>query len=393
MTSVETYRIARTALIKDDRSLRRDRQEHVDAEVRADQIVRDIRAAEASTIWAQEHEAIPHLFPGMEFLTGREVIMKTKLFSLLSKLALKQPALHARVTERVTNATIGSLLPTFRALPPDEFSTAHGISEESYVAGSWVSLKNARENFDPDLGGPEGFDRWVLASMMINPTEAYVTHNTIKNVSESPLHDAAVIDAFDYTDMGEVYKHLLSGLFHFAPIFIEYVREFLESSIEDGICYAEARVNFLYKYMIGADGQENIPHRDWLLMFDRVLNEVKSQLEEQGRGDELIGVRIIYATSRFITPEELEWYLEDCIALKKEFPHLIAGFDLVGNENELKPLIDYIEPLLRFKERQREQGVDIPFIFHAGETLGDGTHADDNLYDAILLDTKRIGHG
>lgn len=69
------------------------------------------------------------------------------------------------------------------------------------------------------------------------------------------------------------------------------------------------------------------------------------------------------------------------------------GFDLVGNENELKPLIDYIEPLLRFQERQKEEGVDIPFIFHAGETLGDGTHADDNLYDALLLGTKRIGHG
>jgi adenosine deaminase CECR1 len=94
-----------------------------------------------------------------------------------------------------------------------------------------------------------------------------------------------------------------------------------------------------------------------------------------------------------VSPEELEWYLEDCLALKQEFPHLIAGFDLVGPENALKPLIDYIEPLLKFKKRQQELGVDIPFIFHAGETLGDGTMADVNLYDAILLGTKRIGHG
>ena len=71
----------------------------------------------------------------------------------------------------------------------------------------------------------------------------------------------------------------------------------------------------------------------------------------------------------------------------------LIGFDLVGNENELRPLIDYVEPLLRFKKRQTEEGVDIPFIFHAGETLGDGTAADMNLYDAILLGTKRIGHG
>jgi adenosine deaminase CECR1 len=70
-----------------------------------------------------------------------------------------------------------------------------------------------------------------------------------------------------------------------------------------------------------------------------------------------------------------------------------VGFDLVGDENVFKPLIDYIEPLLHFRQRQKELGLDIPFIFHAGETLGDGTKADDNLYDALLLGTKRIGHG
>jgi adenosine deaminase CECR1 len=65
------YKEARAALIHEDRYLRRDTQiKHSDAEVKADQIIRDIRTAEASTIWMQEHESIPHPFPGMEFLTG-----------------------------------------------------------------------------------------------------------------------------------------------------------------------------------------------------------------------------------------------------------------------------------------------------------------------------------
>ena len=72
---------------------------------------------------------------------------------------------------------------------------------------------------------------------------------------------------------------------------------------------------------------------------------------------------------------------------------LCKGFDLVGHEDGLNPLTYYLKPLKRFVERQKELGIDIPFIFHAGETLGDGTAADMNLYDAILLGTKRIGHG
>lgn len=47
----------------------------------------------------------------------------------------------------------------------------------------------------------------------------------------------------------------------------------------------------MYRYMVGADGQENIPHRDWLFMFDRVLNEVKADMKQQGREDEFIGAR------------------------------------------------------------------------------------------------------
>jgi adenosine deaminase CECR1 len=71
----------------------------------------------------------------------------------------------------------------------------------------------------------------------------------------------------------------------------------------------------------------------------------------------------------------------------------MQGFDLVGYENDLQPIIYYLQTLLKFRERQVEEGVEIPFYLHAGETLGDGDGADDNLYDAILLGTKRIGHG
>lgn len=37
--------------------------------------------------------------------------------------------------------------------------------------------------------------------------------------------------------------------------------------------------------------------------------------------------------------------------------------------------------------------LDIPFLFHAGETLDTGTSTDCNLIDAVALNSRRIGHG
>lgn len=85
--------------------------------------------------------------------------------------------------------------------------------------------------------------------------------------------------------------------------------------------------------------------------------------------------------------------MKQCIAMKQLFPHLIAGYDLVGQEDLGRPLSDLIPELFWFKKKCLEGQVDIPFFFHAGETLGDGTETDENLFDAILLGTRRIGHG
>lgn len=87
--------------------------------------------------------------------------------------------------------------------------------------------------------------------------------------------------------------------------------------------------------MFGTGGEENVTHKDLVLVFDRVLEDVKRESGALFSAKVVLvpltapryspRFQIIYSTLRLITTEELEWYLEDCLALKKEFPHLIAG--------------------------------------------------------------------
>jgi len=65
----------------------------------------------------------------------------------------------------------------------------------------------------------------------------------------------------------------------------------------------------------------------------------------------------------------------------------------VGEEAAGKPLKSFISQFISFQKKCQDEGLSIPFLFHGGETLDIGTEADYNLVDAVLLNSKRIGHG
>jgi adenosine deaminase CECR1 len=52
-----------------------------------------------------------------------------------------------------------------------------------------------------------------------------------------------------------------------------------------------------FRFAFRADGQENLSHRELLLMFDQVVKEVKDEMKQQGREDEFIGAR---ASDRYL---------------------------------------------------------------------------------------------
>lgn len=69
----------------------------------------------------------------------------------------------------------------------------------------------------------------------------------------------------------------------------------------------------------------------------------------------------------------------------------------MGAEDRENHIGHYMEELVVFKLMCEKKRVKIPFLFHAGESLLDTGGTTDpknsNLFDAVVLDAKRIGHG
>ncbi|KAF2354763.1 Adenosine/AMP deaminase domain [Trinorchestia longiramus] len=92
---------------------------------------------------------------------------------------------------------------------------------------------------------------------------------------------------------------------------------------------------------------------------------------------------------RIVSVDVIYDYLDLVKSLKTSFPDYIAGFDLVGQEDPGPPLKTFIEPLLSLQEY--EPAIDV--FYHAGETDWYGEDVDENVFDALLLNATRIGHG
>ena len=71
-----------------------------------------------------------------------------------------------------------------------------------------------------------------------------------------------------------------------------------------------------------------------------------------------------------------------------KYPNVVAGFDLVGQEDLGPPLKEFLNQLL-----EGQSDPDLHYFLHAGETDWEGTDMDENVIDAILLNSTRIGHG
>lgn len=398
LASSDAYNDARLELIQAEESLSfTGATTPKDLELEASKILERLKSQEETTIHTI-HSNGTGFEAGHKYLHGLETIKRSKILAVAQRApkgallhchfdAMLRPSDSLLIDAReqknmfirtdvplVSKGFYEHALPMFSTLGEDvTLSDSSNIFSSAYVPGSWMKYATFRQMFP---GGPSKAEEWVESKIVLHATDAYHAEQTVDGIWAMFMRTFMV----------------LRGLLGYEDAYRNHFRRVIWDLAHDGIMYAEIRLALHYgNFVRHSDGNGLFTHMEMVQLLADVLTEELPKMKAVGLT--FIGVRFIYATLRSCTKEEMAWCVDDCIALKRKFPGLICGFDMVGQEDAGHPLSYFIPELLDFRRKCSHLGLDIPFILHAGETLDHGSDTDSNLYDAILLGTKRIGHG
>ena len=400
---IQKYLDGRDALVNQEK---RQRSDHAFRETlspmaaEASAIVSAIRFEEQETLWRPGFEE--HLvksqnidfFPGMMFFLAKERMRESKLWRIVKKMpkgallhchlgamgepdwmieqAFATPGMCITCEVSLHTPVLRKTCPfRFRFGKPTETGGSASLWDESYKSGTLVPVETAAASF-PD-GGKEGFTEWLKSRITITPEEALQQHAGPHAIWTK------FISCFG----------ILASLQHYEPIFRRFIRHVLESLHQDGVRWVEFRSVFVLPFY----RKDSETADDDFSGMMSIMQEEIDEFVASDEGKDFWGARLIWTTMRHGGTRDIVEDMKTCIKMKTLFPDLISGYDLVGQEDLGRPLAELTPELFWFKKRCAEEGVDLPFFFHAGETLGDGDIVDENLFDAVLLGTRRLGHG
>ncbi|KIW43834.1 uncharacterized protein PV06_04896 [Exophiala oligosperma] len=410
---IQRYMSGRSALIEQEKKQRHDvmfKKTMSPLAKQASKIMSAIRRRELRDVWTSEFEESlmdingGNLYPGMMFTLARDRIEKTDLWKIIEKMP-KGALLHAHleamididwlVDQALAEKGFCILAPEglcdtkkretsfleFRYYDDTELQKiksaagagggAASIWTSGYRARTPVPIREAQRTFPDD---DTTFKKWLASRCMITAEESLCHHHGLN----------AIWKKFQSTFL------VIGGMLFYEPIFRKAIQRLLGQLAADGITYVELRTAFKFEYRktgqtTGAPGR-----------FDTFFRELEEELDKfktkpEGKG--FNGARIIWTSVRTMDNRAIAEAMKECISMKAKYPHLVCGYDFVAQEDMGRTLQDLVPMIFWFRKQCAEAGLDLPFFFHAGECLGDGDETDNNLFDAVLLGTRRIGHG
>lgn len=421
--SEDDYFARRSQFVEEENALAFDnacKQRATPAEKLANAVIQRLRAADDRDVFAtapdirghgnQKH---PH-FAGDHFLSNKRLIEKTQLLRVAKHMpkgahlhihfnACLDPSVLLEVARGMDRMFITSDLSLVMNPEPVE-----DRKKNYFLCEIQFSILPPEKENPGDLFSPEYQPR---QTMHFQEFLAKFPRNIMKMTAMEWLQHKLVFSESETHDIRQTPRgawerfngrtRMMKGLFNYETAYRVYTQRFLENLLDDNIQHAEIRPNFMMTNQLWTDdGTGQVDNAGIVEIIIEACEQFKERLRREAETEKdaasrrhFDGIKIIYCTPRSFSRPLVEAALNECLEFKKRWPQYIAGFDLVGEEAKGHPLKHFVPEFLAFRKRCIAEGLDIPFLFHCGETLDVGTDVDGNLYDALLLGAKRIGHG
>lgn len=169
-------------------------------------------------------------------------------------------------------------------------------------------------------------------------------------------------------------------LLPYRPFFKEYYLKGFQDLAKDHVQHVEIRFIF--------DELYDFEHGKYPLKIS--ITDLQDVIKEVHQSNPQFTLKLIYSSFKFLDPASIEKQLEVAFGLKKEFPDMISGFDLVADEAAGNSIYSFQKNWTKLNELSKKYGVDMPLFLHAGES---NSVLNKNVLDISILNNQRVGHG
>lgn len=308
------------------------------------------------------YEKARYFPPSKDFFKSQDHIERTPLFRLLKKMP-KGGFLHMHASAvRDFHWLIDKVI----SLP--EMYVYWGEDNSQYIKGEMQAFEAGQQK--------DGFQQ----ASALSKNEEDFKEEMYDLLTLTQETDRDTIDI--WVEFDKVFKRI-GKAYSYQPVFAEFHREVFLSSLKDNIQHVELR-----EIMFG--GLYDLEHPPGYYNEDSIVNIFQDLEAELQQEYPQFSLKLIYTDLRFRDKESIANSFANAYALRARYPEIIKGFDLVAHEDAGNTTFHYLNAWLKADSLEEVYGIDMPYYFHNGES---DWYSNKNLYDAVLLGSKRIGHG
>nr|XP_011449339.2 adenosine deaminase AGSA isoform X1 [Crassostrea gigas]XP_034314737.1 adenosine deaminase AGSA isoform X2 [Crassostrea gigas] len=280
------------------------------------------------------------------------------------------------------------------------------IYKNAYLLDNFYVRESPEPNkwrFNFYLNPPTG---WV--KVKDNPKytkDVIIEHSTFLGVVDDAALNAPTISSLRWKTLDPLFSTIGSAIVNQINISRFHMEAMFQSAIDENVQYFETKTSASNKlYFLDSDPNYTSAHGKHYVdndLGEKELHIVEDVLNQfQQKNPSFIGYKRIVNSYRRTSQTSLKNDAEKALTLHKQYPHLVAGFDMVAQEDLGFSILFYLRDFAELEVRNES----LPYFFHTAETnwpaeYMTSTHVTDpvatieNTYDAILLGAKRVGHG